>query len=97
MSEKPTSIKLKVIKPGALINIQVGSGFYQRFQELYFKFINDHPDENFVKATENLKTSDSRTPYEYSLETMMSLIYEIEVKAEEQGFTEDKDYDISTD
>lgn len=97
MSEKPTKIKLKVIKAGSVINIQVGAGFYQRFQELYFNFINAHPDENFVQAVENLKTDKVRTPYEYSLETMMSLIYEMEAKAKEQGFEDEREYDIPTD
>lgn len=79
------SVKIKKIKGGSIINIQVGTGFYQRVQQMLFKHIADNPKEDLTKALENLKNKEASTDFEYALETLMSLIYEIESKAEEQG------------
>ncbi len=91
MSENTNIFKAKVIKAGSVIKIEVSHGFYLRAQQLLFKHINDHPDQNFAQAIENLKTKPASTPYEYQLETLMSLLYEIENKAEEQGFVSEKE------
>jgi len=84
MSES-AKIQVKAIKAGSIIKIEVGHGFYARFQELLFKHINDNPNEDFAKTMEHLKTNPSSTPYGYHLETMMSLLFEMERRAEEQG------------
>lgn len=91
-----THLKVKAIKAGSIIKIEVGHGFYARFQELLFKFINDNPNEDFVKAMENLKNNPANSPYEYHLETLMSLLFEMENKAEEQGLIVMKDIEQPT-
>lgn len=88
-------LKLKSIKPNSVINIEVGTGFYQRIRQLFSKLIEDNPNENLIKALENIKSKESSTPYEYHLETLLSLIYEMEAKAEAQELIDIKDVDKS--
>lgn len=87
------TIKLKTIKPTAIINIEVGAGFYKRVQDLFFWYVKQD-EEKAIKAIENLKTQDPQDIFENHLLTLISLIYEIEQKANDQSFIEDTDFPI---
>lgn len=86
-------IILKKIKLGSTIKIEVNEGFYQRFQQLFF-WITGKDQEKAIKAIHALKEREPQDEFENHLVTMFALIYEIEARAEEQGFLEEKSFSI---
>jgi len=90
--EKPTTVatvKFRKIKVGSLIkDINVGVGFYNRLQDLLKYHYDSKTPEEGLQALLSLKTGEPKNDFEAHLVTIMSLMYEIEVKAEAQGLIE---------
>lgn len=82
------TIKIKTIKSGSIIDIKVGDRFYQRIQQLFFWYSNKD-QERAIKTIELLKTREPVDDFENHFLTLLSLIYEIEARAEEQGHLQD--------
>lgn len=86
-------VTLKTIKPGSTIKIEVGEGFYSRFQKLFF-WVTGKDQERAVKTIHALKDREPIDEFENHLVTMLSLIYEIEAKAEDQDCLEEKSFPV---
>lgn len=81
-------IKLKTIKAGAIIDIQVSEGFYRRIQQL-FLWYTSQDQERAIKTIHALKEREPQDAFENHMLTLMSLVYEIENKADLQGHLQD--------
>lgn len=90
------TIKLPVIKPESIIKIEVGGGFYQRLQQLLFSFEKQDP-ERALKTIAAFKERDPQDAWEENFLTILTLIYEIEQKAQEQGLIIENEYKINKD
>ena len=80
--------KIKMIKPDAIIDVKIGTGFLQKLQNLTIYFTKDlTPEklENYKKEAEvNKGFSEEWMDH---LTTMSILLKEIETNADKQGFT----------
>jgi hypothetical protein len=81
--------KLEVIKPGALINVQVSTAFYARIQELALYFSRLVTPEELSEQIEILKgTGEGLSEYGEHFQTILTLANEIEDQARLQSHTE---------
>lgn len=87
-------VKLKGIKPDAVINIKVGTGYYQRIQSLLLSYIGSE-QERAIKAIEDFKTREPVGEFEENLLTILTLIYAIEEGASQQGLMQDNEYKVN--
>lgn len=92
--ENKSEIKVKfaLLKPDAIVPIKIGVGFYQRLQNLMYDHYNQIPLEEAAGAlTELASGKDPKNAWEYHLVTLMTLLYELEVCATENGLIEDRE------
>lgn len=69
----------------AIINIEVSGGFYARVHQLYYSLCNQASPEEFKQLLELIKQGKSNeSPLAYHLETVMTLLLEIEDCAKKQ-------------
>lgn len=83
---------IKMIKQDAAIKVTFGSGFIQKIQAIVVHMVNERTDEELAEF-QRLVTEKEELSLDWMehLSTMMLLMNEIEVQAEEQGFTYDAD------
>ena len=84
--------KIKMIKPDAIIDIQIGTGFLQQIQHLLMFLAKDlKPDQ----LEQYKKEADEKIPFTEEwmthVTTVSILLKEIETKADEQGFSYEAD------
>lgn len=84
--------KAKEIQSDAVITVDIGAGFYTRFQELMFWYVNQEPADKSIKALEALKDREPKDKFEYHLITMLSLVYSIEDAAAAQGKMQEREH-----
>lgn len=88
--------KVKMIKSDALIDIQIGTGFMQKLQQLLL-FITKDVDVDEIKAYKDIV--DAKIPFTEEwmehLTVVSVLLKELEEKAEEQGFIYEDDIESS--
>lgn len=92
MSE--TKDKIEIIPANAIITIEVGGGLYARIHQLMLDKAAEKTPEEFTQMLEYLKTGKPRDKYEYTIETYLSILYQMEVSAKAQGKTEFVDASI---
>ncbi len=81
-----TKNKIEIVPPGAEIQITVGYGLYTRLQQIMFHKAGQKSVEDFQKLLDRLKNGGkAENLYEYEIETLLSLIYEIEVSGKAQN------------
>jgi hypothetical protein len=80
--------KIKMIKPDAIIDIKIGTGFLQQIQQLLMFLAKDLTPEQLEQYK---KEADEKVPFTEEcmshITTISILLKEIETKADEQGFT----------
>lgn len=91
--KKPTHIQVKQIKDGTA-QVEIGSAFVTRIQELLFFHVNSQPAEVGIKALKELETNAPKDKFQYHLLTLLSLLYSVEAAFEEKGLTEQKNVPI---
>lgn len=83
---------IKLIKPEAIIDIKVGTGFLQRIQHVLIFLAKDLTPEQLAQYK---KESDEKIPFTEEwmdhVTTLSTLLKEIETKADEQGFSYEVD------
>lgn len=83
---------IKMIKKDANIQVTFGSGFIQKIQAIVVHMVNERTDEELAEFQRLAQANEELTlEWMEHLATMMLLMNEIELKAEEQGFTYDAD------
>ena len=83
---------IKMIKQDASIQVTFGSGFIQKIQAIVVHMVNERTDEELAEFQRQAVAKEELTlDWMEHLSTMMLLMNEIEVQAEEQGFTYDAD------
>ena len=90
--------KIRVIKPDAIVDIKIGTGFLQRIQHILIYMSKDLTPEQLEKykkeAEENAEFSEEWMNH---VTTLSTLLKEIENRADEQGFSYDMDVPILGD
>jgi hypothetical protein len=83
---------IKMIKQDASIQVTFGSGFIQKIQAIVVHMVNERTDEELAEFQRQAVAKEELTlDWMEHLSTMMLLMNEIEIQAEEQGFTYDAD------
>lgn len=83
---------IKMIKQDASIKVTFGSGFIQKIQSIVVYMVNERTEEELAEFQRLIVAKEELTlDWMEHLSTMMLLMNEIEVQAEEQGFTYDAD------
>lgn len=83
---------IKMIKPDAIIDIKIGTGFLQQIQNLLMYLAKDLTPDQLAQYK---KEADEKIPFTEEwmthITTISILLKEIEVKADEQGFAYDQE------
>jgi len=83
---------IKMIKPDAIVDIKIGTGFLQQIQNLLMYLAKDLTPEQLAQykkeAEEKISFSEEWMTH---VTTVSVLLKEIEVKADEQGFAYDEE------
>lgn len=94
MEEK---IKYKALPHDALVDIKISGFFYKRLITLYTLLGQSVPQEDFAKVMDKIKTdTPADSVYELNIHTLMSIIFEIEKSAVEQGKIKEIEIDSTT-
>lgn len=79
---------IQVIKPDAIVNIKVSTGYYRRFQEATMQLVSSKTKEELEKALEEIKSGKIETEWVKHYETLLIFCKEFETNAKEEGMTE---------
>lgn len=83
---------IKMIKPDAVVDIKIGTGFLQKIQNLLMYLAKDLTPDQLAQYK---KEADEKIPFTEEwmthITTISILLKEIEVKADEQGFAYDEE------
>ena len=87
-----TTKKIEVIPEDALMDIKVSGTFYQRLQALFIYLSQKKdPKEFLLHYAYLIKGGEPKNEYEFHLNTILSLIVEIEKTAKDLNLTKLKD------
>lgn len=79
-------IKYDTIPEDVLIDIQISGSFYRRMVDLLTMLAESVPLEDFKKVLEKMKENKpAEDMFEFNVHTLISLIYEVELKAKDQN------------
>lgn len=81
--------KIEIIKPGSIIDIQIGTPYYQRLQDLATYFTHTVAPEELAAQIKNIKNDIKLSEFGVHLETILILLNEIEIRAKEQDLVEE--------
>ncbi len=88
-------IKYDTIPPDAIIDIQISGTFYRGMVDLLTMLSNTVPLEEFKAILEKLKSNNpAESQLEFSVNILMSLIYEVEKKAKAQNKTKQEEMEV---
>lgn len=83
---------VKMIKPDAIVSIEIGAIFMQKIQKLLLYLVNDISQEKLQKYKELIEKNETFTEdWMEHITTISILLKEIETKAIEQNLAFDKD------
>lgn len=82
----------------AVIKLDVPGSFYARLQQLTIHYSQSRPHEELLKAMEKLKGKDqAESEFEYHIQTLTILMFEIESAAKNQNLLKIQEIDIPED
>jgi hypothetical protein len=83
---------IKMIKPDAIVDIKIGTGFLQQIQNLLMYLAKDLTTDQLAQYK---KEAEEKIPFSEEwmthITTISILLKEIEIKADEQGFAYDEE------
>lgn len=77
--------EVQTIPLDAVIDIKIGGSFYSRLHQLLNWYAKQKDIPEFTKEIASLRADVPPTEYAYHLETIITLIREVELRAAEQG------------
>lgn len=94
--EKSTEFKVETIDRETIVPIKVSGAYYITLQQMFMDLAMQKSPEEFKKVMERLKGNNPpQDRYESHLHILLSLIFEIENSAKENGLTKKVDVDTS--
>jgi hypothetical protein len=95
-------MKVTMIKPDAVVKVEIGSGFLQKLQMVVLDLFDSKTEEEvqgLKEAIENHRNNDEDFPEQWmeNIYVMTTLISEIEKAIIKEGFTYEKDIDEFTE
>ena len=88
------SDKIKIINPETIIDIKVSGLFYKRIQALLFKVLGEYPEQEQLKALQRIAKGKLSSEKDSYIETLLSLVKEIETNADKQNKTSEMEKDV---
>lgn len=86
---------ISIIKLESLIDIKVSGAFYARIQDLLVYITSTADKETILKVADNIKNKKPiSSALEYNIETILTLINEIEIMAKEQNLISEQEIDL---
>lgn len=87
--------KIETIPFEAKIKLEIPGSFYARLQQLVVNYSQLKPQEELVKAMERLKgNQQAETEFEYHIQTLTILMFEIESQAKAQNLLKTEEIEI---
>jgi len=87
--------KVSTIPFDAKIKLEIPGSFYARVQQLVVHYGNSKPHSELVAAMQALaKNEQAKSEFEYHIQTLTILIWEIENAAKEQNLLKDEEIEI---
>lgn len=87
-SVDPLKREIEAIKPDAVVNIPMGTGYYKRVQQLLTYVIAGKTPEQIKEAHDQIKADDIKEDWIKHYETIVILCKEFESLAKANKFTE---------
>jgi ketol-acid reductoisomerase len=87
-SKTPGETLVEIIKPDAVVNIKVSTGYYRRFQEAVMHLVEGKSKEELEKALEEIKSGKIQSDWVRQYETLLIFCKEFETTAKNEGMTE---------
>lgn len=88
-------IKVDTIPFDAKVKLEIPGSFYARIQQLVVHYSQSRPNDELVAAMQALaKNEQAKNEFEYHVQTLTILIWEIEKAAKEQGCLKAEEIDI---
>lgn len=79
----------------AVVKMDIPGSFYARLQQLTIHYSQSRPHDELLKAMQKLKGKDqAETEFEYHIQTLTILMFEIETAAKNQGLLKMEEIDI---
>lgn len=80
---------IKTIKKDAIVKVEFGTGFIQKIQELLMYIASQHTLDEMNDFKDRVTAKQPLENWMDHLLTVSTLLHDIEIKADEQGFTVD--------
>jgi hypothetical protein len=84
----PLKREIEAIKPDAMVDITIGTGYYKRVQDAVTFVIAGKTPEDLKTAHEQIKTDTVADDWVRHYETLIILCKEFEKTAKDKGFTQ---------
>ena len=90
-------IRMPILEYDKVVALKLPATYVTRIQQLLGSYMLTKPQNEIDAALEKIKSKEpAASEFEYNVETLMALIFEIENQAREQNLYTDKDVDIDT-
>ncbi len=85
-----------VVPDDAMIDIKVSGSFYKKLLKLSVALGESRPLEDYKKALETLGKEDAEDLYELTVQSVVSMLFEVETAAKAQNKTKLMEIDLET-
>lgn len=90
--------KVEAIPFEAVVKLDIPGSFYARLQQLTIHYSQTRPYDELLKAMQRLKGKEqAESEFEYHIQTLTILMFEIETAAKNQGLLKMEEIDIPED
>lgn len=90
--------KVDAIPFDVKVKLEIPGSFYARLQQLVVHYSSSRPNEELVQAMQNLaKKEPAKSEFEYHMQTLTILLWEIETAAKAQNCTKLEEIEINDD
>jgi hypothetical protein len=88
-------IKMPILENDKIVKLEIPGKFVARVQSLAFSLIVNKSKEEVEEAYRKMQTSEpAANEFEYNMQTVHALIFEIESQAKKQNLYVDKEFEI---
>jgi hypothetical protein len=90
-----TKHEIEVIPFESKIKLEITGSFYARLQQLTIHYTSKSTKEEILEAMKRMSDKEqAKTEFEYHIQTLTSLMYEIEMAAKEQNLLEKREIEV---
>jgi hypothetical protein len=90
MTDQQLPDHVEIIKPEAVIPVDMSTGYYQRIQHMVTFLVQDKSQQELEAAHAQITTGEGTIEWAKHYETLLILCKEFEMQARERGFVEQR-------